>query len=87
MPPTPSERDEGLLTELIGVRPEMNDSKMTGRIAREFDGTTRWSAEAVAGLVGQTPQVTDEAGVARRGSVLRAWIEDGWVMAEIRTAE
>jgi hypothetical protein len=55
----------------------------TARIQRESDGTTRWSPEAVARLVGQTPQVTDETGVVRQGTVRRAWIEDGWVMVEL----
>ena len=46
------------------------------------DDDTEWTPEAVAGMAGQSgPGNLEEVG---RFTIVRAWIEDGWVHAEIK---
>jgi hypothetical protein len=46
------------------------------------DGDTEWTPEALAGMAGQSAPGGIEG--VQRFIIVRAWIEDGWVKAEIK---
>lgn len=43
--------------------------------------------EAVARLVGQTPRLTYDSTDVGRVRIVRAWVEDGWVVVEMEPVD
>lgn len=62
--------------------------RTVARLRRQDDLVQGWiTEEAVARLVGQTPRSTYDSTDVGRVRIVRAWVEDGWVVVEMEPVD
>ena len=59
--------------------------RFTARLLR-VEPDEAWTQEALDGLVGQHPATLTDEGVSTL-VVRRAWVEDGWIMADLERVD